>query len=271
MTFIETGMAMITLAPERPPGDVVRRNMTKMQSFSSPPQPEQVRVPHVLVVDDDDELADMQCELLRREGWSVESAHSGEQAERYLAVQVPNLVVLDLMLPGRSGLELCAMWRQRWPELAILILTAKGDPTDRIVGLEIGADDYLTKPFVARELVARVRALLRRAHRPTSNMPGIRQIGSLTLDMARHEVRLDGCNVGLTCTEFKLLLALAQQPGRPLSREQLSVAVQPGHYRPLDRTVDVQVARLRRKLQTASPRRTWIETMRGEGYLLTGN
>jgi len=231
-------------------------------------QPEQTWQVRLLVVDDDDELAAMLCELLRREGWLVEAVDTGEQAEHYMEAQRPELVVLDLMLPGRSGLELCAQWRQRWPEMAQLILTAKGDPTDRIVGLELGADDYLAKPFVARELVARVRALLRRCHHRVAHAGGSLHVGSLVLDLVRHEVRIDDQNVALTGTEFKLLAALARTPGKALSREQLSQAVQPGQYRPLDRTVDVQVARLRRKLQAVSSQQKWIETQRGEGYLL---
>jgi two-component system phosphate regulon response regulator OmpR len=146
------------------------------------------------------------------------------------------------------------------------MLTARGDPMDRVLGLEIGADDYLPKPFEPRELVARVRALLRRQAPGRADAPQLRFDG-LTIDLLKREVRAGNAAISLTSVEYKLLTALARTPGRPLTREQLSDAVQSGGYKPQDRTVDVQVARLRRKLAEAAPGSEWIDTVRGEGYV----
>lgn len=220
----------------------------------------------ILVVDDDAELSDMVCELLAREGWTSHAVLTGGDGERALAKMQPDLVLLDVMLPDGNGFELCRRWRTAYPALGIVMLTARGDPMDRVLGLEIGADDYLPKPFEARELVARVRALLRRAAPGRSEAPMLRFAG-LEIDLIRREVRIHDHALSLTSVEFKLMLALARSPGQPLSREQLSEAVQPGGYRPQDRTVDVQVARLRRKLAEASPGADWVATVRGEGYV----
>ena len=146
------------------------------------------------------------------------------------------------------------------------MLTGRGDPLDRVLGLELGADDYLAKPFEPRELVARVRALLRRQTPGRGDAQWLRFDG-LSIDPLRREVQACSGSVTLTSVEFKLLLALARQPGRPLDREALSEAVQAGGYKPQDRTVDVQIARLRRKLREASPGKEWIDTLRGEGYV----
>jgi two-component system phosphate regulon response regulator OmpR len=146
------------------------------------------------------------------------------------------------------------------------MFTARGDPLDRVLGLEIGADDYLAKPFEPRELVARVRALLRR-QAPGRGDTALLRFDGLTIDLLKREVRAGERTVVLTSVEFKLLAALANAPGRALSRAGLCAAVQTGGYRPLDRTVDVQVARLRRKLQDASPGKAWVDTVRGEGYV----
>ncbi len=228
--------------------------------------------PLVLIVDDDAELGDMIGELLAREGWSVHAVLTGRDGESALRTQHPEVVLLDVMLPDANGFELCRRWRAEHPGLGLLMLTARGDPMDRVLGLEIGADDYLPKPFEARELVARVRALLRRAAPGRAESPMLR-FGGLTVDLLRREVRVgtDGegttSAIALTSVEFKLLAALARAPGQPLSREMLSESVQAGSYRPQDRTVDVQVARLRRKLREASPGQEWIDTVRGEGYV----
>jgi DNA-binding response OmpR family regulator len=223
----------------------------------------------ILIVDDDVELADMVGELLQREGWACHSVLTARDAEHALIRHRPDLVVLDVMLPDANGLELCRRWRQQWPSLPLLMLTARGDPMDRVLGLELGADDYLAKPFEARELVARVRALLRRTAPGRGDTPAPLRFNGLEIDLMRREVRTapDAAPLTLTSVEFKLLVALARIPGRPLSREQLSQAVQPGHYRPQDRTVDVQIGRLRRRLREAAPGAEWIDTVRGEGYV----
>jgi len=222
--------------------------------------------PLVLMVDDDAELSGMVCELLEREGWSVHAVLTAGDGERALSQWRPDAVLLDVMLPDANGFELCRRWRAAHPGLGIVMLTARGDPMDRVLGLEIGADDYLPKPFEPRELVARVRALLRRQAPGRADAPQLRFDG-LTIDLLKREVLVGSAAVSLTSVEYKLLTALARTPGQPLTREQLSDAVQSGGYKPLDRTVDVQVARLRRKLAEAAPGAEWIDTVRGEGYV----
>ena len=222
--------------------------------------------PRVLMVDDDVELSEMVAELLAREGWDVQAAATAAAGEAALAQGLPDAVLLDVMLPDANGLDVCRRWRVAQPSLGIVMLTARGDPMDRVVGLEIGADDYLPKPFEPRELVARVRALLRRQAPGRAEATHWRFAG-LTIDLLRREVLAGAQPVVLTSVEYKLLLALARTPGVPQTREQLSDAVQAGRYRPLDRTVDVQVGRLRRKLSDAAPDTVWIDTVRGEGYV----
>ncbi len=229
------------------------------------PGPDDAR-PLVLVVDDDCELSAMVCEWLQREGWATHAVLTGGDGERALATHRPEVVLLDVMLPDANGLDLCRRWRAAHPALGLVMLTARGDPLDRVLGLEIGADDYLAKPFEPRELVARIRALLRRAA-PGRGETALLRFQGLTIDLLRREVVAGAVAVALTSVEYKLLVALARAPGQPLSREQLSEAVQGGSYRPQDRTVDVQVARLRRKLREASPGRDWIDTVRSEGYV----
>ncbi len=222
--------------------------------------------PLILLVDDDAELSAMVAELFAREGWAMHAVLTGGDGERALAERQPELVLLDVMLPDANGYELCRRWRAAHPALGVVMLTARGDPMDRVLGLEIGADDYLAKPFEPRELVARVRALLRRAAPGRAEAPLLRFDG-LVIDLVKREVQARQATLSLTSVEFKLLVALARKPGQPFSRQQLSEAVQPGPYRPQDRTVDVQVARLRRKLREASPGSEWIDTVRGEGYV----
>lgn len=208
----------------------------------------------------------MLVRLLQAEGWVVQAALSAAQAEQALALDLPAVVLLDVMLPDASGMDLCRRWRAAYPGLGILMLTARGDPFDRVLGLELGADDYLAKPFEKRELVARVRALMRRQAPPAAPPVTVWSFGSLTVHLIRREVLVEGQAIALTSIEFKLLLELIRVPGQAVSREQLSEAVQAGSYRPQDRTVDVQVGRLRRRLAQAMPGSDWIETVRGEGY-----
>jgi DNA-binding response OmpR family regulator len=229
--------------------------------------------PAILIVDDDAELSALLLRVLAAEGWTVSTAATGAAAEAALQRQQPDMVLLDVMLPDASGLDLCRRWHEARPELGILMLTARGDPIDRILGLELGADDYLPKPFEKRELVARLRAVLRRrallaaapaAAAPVATSP--LNFGSLQIDLLRREVSVAGQALPLTNIEFKLLLELTRVPGLAVSREQLSNAVQAGSYRPLDRSVDVQVGRLRRRLASVPGGSDWIETVRGEGY-----
>ena len=220
-----------------------------------------------LLVDDDHELAGMVLELLLREGVTAEHAPTGAAGLAALRRGAPDVLLLDVMLPDANGLDLCRRLRADGCELPILMLTARGDPMDRVLGLEMGADDYLAKPFEKRELVARVRALLRRRQPVAPATPDL-HCGALTVHPLRREVSVQGQPVPLSSIEFKLLVELIRTPGDPVSREQLSAAVQSGGYRPLDRTVDVQVGRLRKRLAAVLPGLDWIETVRNEGYAL---
>lgn len=222
--------------------------------------------PLILIVDDDAELSSMLVELLEREGWSTFTVLTAGDGERAVTARRPDVVLLDAMLPDGNGFDLAQRWRTAYPALGLVMLTARGDPMDRVLGLEIGADDYLAKPFEPRELVARVRALLRRAAPNRGNNAVLRFTG-LSIDVLKREVSSIGGLLPLTSVEFKLLVALAKQPGTPLTREALSEEVQAGGYLPQERTVDVQIARLRRKLREASPGAEWIDTVRGEGYV----
>jgi DNA-binding response OmpR family regulator len=234
--------------------------------YRPPTLPRMSAKPLVLIVDDDAELSGMVCALFEREGWATHSVLTGGDGERALAEARPDAVLLDVMLPDANGYDLCRRWRAADPALGLLMFTARGDPMDRVLGLEIGADDYLAKPFEPRELVARVRALLRR-QAPGRGDGALLRFEGLTIDLLKREVLADTRAVALTSVEYKLLAALVRTPGQALSREALSDAVQAGSYKPQDRTVDVQVARLRRKLRDASPGKDWIDTVRGEGYL----
>jgi len=233
----------------------------------------------VLVIDDDAEFAWMVVELLWQadmQAWHAETASTG-LAE--LDRRPPDVLLLDVMLPDANGFEVCRQLRAAGRELPILMLTARGDPVDRVRGLEIGADDYLGKPFEPRELVARVRALARRVRKAQAQVQAVVQaqtstetpskllFDGLSIDLLARRVSAAGAPVALSTIEFKLLAALAAQPGQPLSRETLARAVQPGGYMPQDRAVDVQVARLRKKLRAAMAGEDWIQTSRGEGYL----
>ncbi len=234
-----------------------------------PPTPTSpATAPLILIVDDDAELCGQLHRLLAREGWVSHSVGSGADAERWLALQRPALVLLDMMLGDANGLDLCRRWHVRDPALPILMLSARGDPLDRVLGLEIGAEDYLGKPFDSRELVARIRVLLRR-HRLVMQVPvPVTELvfDGLRIDLPRREASVQGQVVPLTSVEFKILLALVSAGNAACSRELLAAAAQGSAYRPLDRTVDVQVGRLRRKLCAARPGPEWIVTLRGQGY-----
>ncbi len=229
----------------------------------------------VLLIDDDAELAELLARLFSRECLDLIHAPSVAAGMALYDSRQPAAVILDLMLPDGHGLDLCRRLRSAVPLLPILILTARGDPIDRVLGLELGADDYLGKPFEARELLARVRALLRRQHAarnaaaapttPTQIESRIER-GTLVLDTLRLVGTVGDCPLPLTGNEFRLLAALARQPGETLDRDRLAAAVQAGNYRPLQRAVDVQIARLRRKLRNAGA--DCIRTIRGSGYAL---
>ena len=204
----------------------------------------------IFVVEDDADIAELVAHHLRREGFEIEVFHSGSDVMELVRQQPPDLVVLDLMLPGLSGLEICRMMRAEAAiaTVPIIMLTARAEEEDRVHGLELGADDYLTKPFSPRELIARIRAVLRRTH-PYG--PGkVLQVGSLVIDLDRHEVTESKRVVRLTAKEFLLLQYLIEHRGRVLSRELLLSDVWGYQYTGGTRTVDVHIRRLREKLPT---------------------
>jgi two-component system alkaline phosphatase synthesis response regulator PhoP len=221
----------------------------------------------VLLVDDEPNLVDLVKGYLDREGYQVFVATDGPNAVDRARYVRPDLVVLDLMLPGFDGLEVCRRLRQ-FTDAYVLMLTARGEEIDRIVGLEVGADDYLTKPFSPRELVARIKAMLRRPRQPSSSQPEtppVHRFGELAIDEARHEVTLRGAVVQLTAREFALLAELASQPGRVFTRSQLLEHVWGTEYYD-EHVVDVHVANLRHKLEDDPSHPRFVETVRGVGY-----
>ena len=217
----------------------------------------------VLVVDDEKPLAQMVATYLERAGFSVAQAHTGIDAVDKARRFSPEVIVLDLGLPGMDGLEVCRQVRS-FSDCYILMLTARGSEDDKIAGLTTGADDYITKPFGVRELVTRVRAVLRRPRVTTMNAP--LGVGDLVIDPIAHQARVNGSVVDLTGTEFALLFALALRPGQALSRHDLVTEVWDTSWVGDERIVDVHIGNLRRKLGTGSRGRGFIETVRGVGY-----
>ena len=221
----------------------------------------------VLVVDDEANLVELVQGYLEREGYTVLTAGDGRAAVDLARSDRPDVIILDLLLPGLDGLEVCRQVRQ-FSDAYVLMLTAKTEEVDKLVGLAVGADDYLTKPFSPRELVARVKALLRR---PRTALPGapdtspIRRFGELGLDDARYEVTKRGEVVALTPREFALLATLAGQPGRVFTRDQLLERVW-GDDAYDDHVVDVHVGNLRRKIEDDPGQPRYVETVRGVGY-----
>lgn len=219
----------------------------------------------VLVVDDEKDLVELVTYHLEKEGLRCLEACDGERALQLARERLPDLVVLDLMLPGMDGLEICRKLRKdpNTSAMAIIMLTAKAEEVDRIVGLEMGADDYLVKPFSPRELVARVKAVLRRGQ--SSETPSVIRIGTLEVDEGKHRVAVEGLPVELTVKEFDLLCALMKANGRVLNRDQILESVW-GYSNAVDiesRTVDVHIRRLREKLRNEHKR---IVTVKGVGY-----
>jgi two-component system response regulator CpxR len=218
----------------------------------------------VLIVDDDVELCRLLTERLCTEGFLIEAVHDGLRGlERALSMEHA-LVILDLMLPGMAGLDVLRRLRAQSP-VPVLILTARGEDVERILGLEIGADDYVPKPFNPRELVARIRAILRRSARGAGSATPV-VAGDLRLDPAAREVRLNGVPVGLTSVEFALLEALLREPGRVVTREHLTETVLGRKLGPFDRVIDVHISNVRRKLGSAQGGER-IKAVRGSGYL----
>jgi DNA-binding response OmpR family regulator len=218
-----------------------------------------------LVVDDEQPLVAIVQTYLEREGFEVMSAGDGEQAVEMAREHAPDLIVLDLMLPGIDGIEACRRIRA-FSDAYIVMLTAKAEETDKIIGLSTGADDYLTKPFSPGELVARVRAMLRRPRSGEVPSSGVRRFGALELDPAAHEVTLDGLPVELTRLEFDLLETLSSEPRVAFSRAQLVERVWGPDWFGDDHLVDVHIANLRRKLGDDQSAPKYIRTVRGVGY-----
>lgn len=224
----------------------------------------------ILLVDDDEEIRRLTADLLGREGFVVELAADGREMDRVMERVQPDLVVLDLMLPGEDGLSICRRLRNIG-NMPILMLTAKSDETDRVVGLEIGADDYVVKPFGPRELLARIRALLRRATAaPVQAATRRFAFEGFVIDLdARQLLGAGGDLIALTSAEFDLLSCFVLRPRRVLSRDQILDWTHGRSADPFDRTVDILVSRLRKKLDALSPGCNLINTVRNGGYLLT--
>ncbi len=220
----------------------------------------------ILVVDDEQRIVDLARMYLEQDGFQVASATNGSVAKRMILADKPSLVVLDLMLPGMDGLEVCRRVREE-SDVPIIMLTARSEDIDKIVGLELGADDYLTKPFNPRELVARIRAILRRADRSDAgdDLPATIVLGNLTIDARRRRVEVNGQAIELRMKEFDLLQSLAENKGIVFSRERLLSVVWGYDFAGETRTVDVHIAHLRHKLRGMDP---VIETVWGVGYKL---
>lgn len=231
--------------------------------------------PHLLIVDDDREIRELLCRFLERNHFRVTAARDGREARKAWTVGHYQLVVLDLMLPGESGLDI-ARWLRSQDNVPIIMLTAMSDETDRIIGLEFGADDYVAKPFNPRELLARVRAVLRRTadttDRKLSSDARIIRFSSWTLEPARRRLlNPDGTEVSLTGGEYDMLLAFLERANRVLTRDMLLELLRGRQAGPFDRAIDVAVSRLRRKLEDDGRNAQMIKTVRGGGYVLAAD
>jgi two-component system phosphate regulon response regulator PhoB len=223
---------------------------------------------NILVVEDEDDIRELLRYNLAKEGYRVSAAASGEEALQAVRDSLPDLVLLDLMLPEMNGLEVCRAFKQdlRTRKLPIVMLTAKGEEADIVVGLELGADDYVTKPFSLRVLLARLRAVLRRSKSAPPPETEAINIHEITLHPGRHEVHVQGQPVDLTATEFRLLHMLARRPGWVFTRSQIVQQLHHGEdFAVTERAVDVQIVSLRKKL---GPYGKYLETVRGIGYRL---
>ena len=240
--------------------------------------PNSERRTKIAVVEDDADIRDLVTGYLQKEGFDVVGCANGAAFDTHLQAEKPDLVVLDLMMPGEDGLSIC---RRIAPALPVLVLSAKGEDIDRIIGLEVGADDYLAKPFNPRELVARIRAILRRRGQTAETAPPAARSATTDADRGREVLLFDGwrldvdgraleepsgASVALTTGEMALLIVFARSAGRVLSRDQLLDATRGREAEPFDRSIDVQVSRLRRKLSAAGGGEL-IRTVRGDGYL----
>jgi len=222
-----------------------------------------------LIVDDEEDIQELLTINLTREGYDIATAATGETALQQAQAKQPALILLDLMLPGLHGLDVCKVLKNnsKTRHIPVVMLTAKSEESDIVAGLEIGADDYITKPFSSKVLVARVRRLLRKKTEHNSDRGAI-EIHDLVIDPERYEVRLKGNSISLTRSEFDILTILAKRPGRVFTRYDIVDSLYGGDYVVSDRAVDVQIAYLRKKLGTC---RHYIETVRGVGYRFKDN
>lgn len=218
----------------------------------------------LLLIDDDQELCELLAHWLGQEGFQVRACHDGQSARKALAEQAPAAVVLDVMLPDGSGLELLKQLRSDHAELPVLMLSARGEPLDRILGLELGADDYLAKPCDPRELTARLRAVLRRSHAPAA--PTQMEFGDLHFSPARGVVEIDERELTLTLSESRILEALLRQPGEPLDKQELAQIALGRKLTLYDRSLDMHVSNLRKKIGPHPDGRPRIVALRSRGY-----
>jgi len=218
----------------------------------------------ILIVEDEVKLAGLMRDYLAQEGYEVSLLHRGDEVEGWVRAHPTDLVLLDLMLPGKSGLEVCKALRTGGADPSIIMVTARVDEIDRLLGLELGADDYICKPFSPREVVARVKAVLRRSRKEAP------QGGSLLLDDSAYRATLAGKDLGLTAVEFQLLKVLASHPGRIYTRDQLIDAMYKDERVVSDRTVDSHIKKIRRKIAAIAPERDVIHSLYGVGYKYEG-
>ncbi|TKI06104.1 response regulator [Martelella alba] len=225
----------------------------------------------IIILDDENELRAMLKRYLTSQGFEVRTVANSAALDRYLQREHYDLLILDLMMEPEDGLSVCRRLRGEGQNIPILMLTARGDPIDRVIGLETGADDYLSKPFLPQELVARIRAMLRREHIARGEISQVpRQVGfgPFLLDIPHRTLFKNGEIVAINSAETSLLVALASTPNRPVSRENLLTRARGREYKALDRSVDVQVLRLRQILETDPSRPRWVKTIWGMGYIL---
>ena len=230
------------------------------------------RSDRILIVDDDARIRDLLRRYLAQEGFEVLLAEDGKALNRTLTRETIHLIVLDLMLPGEDGLSICRRLRAAGDTTPIIMLTAKVEDVDRIVGLEVGADDYLPKPFNPRELLARIHAVLRR--RPSPEAPGapsrdaeVVNFGAFEFDLAQRRLSKDGAQIGLTTGEFSMLKALVRHPRQPLTRDKLAQLARGRDFEPFDRSLDVQISRLRKLIEPDPAQPRYIQTVWGVGYV----
>lgn len=225
---------------------------------------------HIMVVEDEEDILDLIRHNLLKEGFAVATATDGAEAVKAIGRKPPDLVLLDLMLPGLDGLDVCRALKKdsKTADIPILMVTAKGEESDVVAGLELGADDYIVKPFRMKELMARVRAALRRKRPATADFETPVRVRDIEISPGRHEVRVSGQPVEMTFTELRILHVLASRPGWVMTRDQIVDAVRGADYAVTDRAVDFQIVGIRRKL---GDRADCIETVRGVGYRFRGD